>query len=515
MQRWFAALPTELFGSRSRLLVAQARLALLSGRVEAVEDLLDAAERALGNAADESYEPSVGRAASLLVNLPATIALARGILAELRGDAEGAIEFASRALAQIGEGEWVLETITRGHLAVADWLRGRLWEAERAFTSHIAQMRAAGERNLAAWGCHYLAQVQRAQGRLDAALRTYQHALEVAAPPDQPALPAAGVAYVGIAEVEYQRGDLATAGRQANEGIPLCRQLAYTQPLANGLATLAWIRQATGDPAGALEAIEEATQVAPSPAVANLLNTVPAQRARLLLAQGNVAAAADWTEQRGLGTDDEPRYTREPEYLVLARVLLAQDRPDEALRLLGRLHGLAATQQRTGSVVEIQALQALALAARGDGTAAVATLAEALMLACSQGYVRVFVDEGKPMANLLGPFVMAQRKDQAAARVPLAYLGRLVQAFEHEVTGAARRGRSGTAIVPGSIAALSDRELEVLDLLAAGKQNREIADELFVAVDTVKKHVTHIFDKLGAANRTEATARARELGLLH
>jgi tetratricopeptide (TPR) repeat protein len=148
---------------------------------------------------------------------------------------------------------------------------------------------------MAASGCHFLGQVQRAQGRLDAALRTYRQALEITAPPGQPALPAAGVGHVGMAEVAYQQGDLDAALRHVTEGIPQCQQFNYTQPLATGLATLAWIRQATGDQAGALAAIGEAGQAAPGPDVTSLLNPVPAQRARLLLAQGDIAPApANW-----------------------------------------------------------------------------------------------------------------------------------------------------------------------------------------------------------------------------
>jgi LuxR family maltose regulon positive regulatory protein len=217
---------------------------------------------------------------------------------------------------------------------------------------------------------------------------------------------------------------------------------------------------------GALDALEEDWRVASRLGVTSLLNPVPALRARLLLAQGDLAAAVRWTQERGLGEDDEVSYPREPEYLVLARVLLAQDVPDRALALLDRLHALAAAQGRTGSVIEIQALRAVALAAAGDQAGAATTLAGTLGLASPEGYVRVFADEGAPMHTL------------------------------------------------GLVETLSERELEVLRLLAEGKPNREIADELYVAVDTVKKHVTHIFEKLGAANRTQATARARELGLL-
>ncbi|MDF2739551.1 MAG: ATP-dependent transcriptional regulator [Actinomycetia bacterium] len=518
LQRWLASLPPELVGSRPRLLLTQALLALVSGRVEAVEGPLDAAERALAGhagAADEPYQPSVGRAASLVANVPAAIAVGRAFLAELRGDADREITFARQALAELDEDEWMLDAYTRLHLAVAEWLGGRPPEAERALASSLAGWRAAGERFLTALSCHYLGQVQRAQGRLGAALGTYQQALEVAAAPGRPALPGAGIAYVGLAEVAYQRGELDTAVWHVTEGIGLCRQLGYRQPLATGLATLAWIRQAGGDPAGALEAIGEAERVAPGPGVASLLNPVPAQRARLLLAQGDVAGALQWTKDCGLGAGQAVvSYPREREYLVLARVLVAQGRPDQALEVLERLHAAAAAQGRSGSVIEIQALQALARWEGGDQAGALAALDEALALAWPEGYVRVFVDEGAPMAALLGGLIAAQRAGGTAAGIPLSYLRRLLQALEERAVPVGPQARRGTVVVPGLVEPLSDRELEVLRLVAAGRPNREIAEELVVVLDTVKKHVGRVLDKLGAANRTQAVARARELGLL-
>src|SRR5215831_8814326 len=274
-------------------------------------------------------------------------------------------------------------------LALADRLRGRLDDAERGFTASLAGWRAAGERGSAVLVCDLLGRVHLAGGRLDAALGTFQLALEIATEPGQPALPVAGIAYAGMAEVEYQRDELEAALRHVTEGIARLRPVNHTAPMATGLARLSWIRQATGDAVGALEAIGEAERVAPSPAVTGLANPVPAQRARLLLAQGNVAAADRWTQQHGLGPEDELSYPHEQEYLVLARVLLAQGRPGEALALLDRLLGQAAGQDRMGSVIEIQALRVLALAAGGDEPGAVNTLAEALILAFPQGYIRV------------------------------------------------------------------------------------------------------------------------------
>ena len=208
------------------------------------------------------------------------------------------------------------------------------------------------------------------------------------------------------------------------------------------------------------------------------------------------------------------RVTRaEPGYLVLARVLLAQQRPAEALALLDRLHAAAVAQDRVGSVIEAGALRALALAACGQDADAVNVLADVLTLACPQGYVRVFADEGPPMAALLTRLIAAQRAGHATG-VPLGCLARLQRAFD---VGPARPGpRSGTApvAVPGLVDQLTSRELEVLTMLAAGKSNQAIAGQLVVTLDTVKKHVSHVLGKLGAANRTEAVTRARELGLI-
>ncbi len=505
IRRWVSALPPDLAGSRPRLLLVQALMTATGGNLGAVEPLLGAAERAAASAAEEPFEPTAGRAGSMLVNVPALIALHRSYLAQLRGDAENTAAFAQRVLAELGGGERLVESLAQWNLAVAEWLRGRPTQAARAFASSIAAWRTVGQHTLSAYGGYQLGQVQQAQGRLDAAARTCLQAMEFAARPGQPAPPTAGPAYVGLAEVAYQRNELDTALRQVTDGIALCRRFVYSAPLAAGLVTLAWIREAMGDPAGAREAMGEAGEASPGPA--GPLNPASAQQARLLLAQGDVAGVARWAQQNGLGPDDEPDYAREPGHLVLARMLLAQDRPGRALALLDRLHGAAATPDRAGSLIEIGALRALALAASGDEEGAVTALTGALMLACPQGYVRVLADEGAPMAALLGRLIAAQRTGRAAAEVPLGYLARLQRAF-------AAGPPASNPCPSGIVNPLTSRELEVLEMLAAGRSNLAIAGELVVTLDTVKKHVGHVLGKLGAANRTEAVARARELNLL-
>ena len=376
IDRWLSVLPAEVVRSRPRLLLAQAHMAADSGHPEVVEPLLDAVDCAPPCWADEPFEPASGAAASFLINVPALTTLNRSYLAQLHGDAEATAAFATQTLAESQPEEGALSATAHGFLAVAEWLRGRLTEADQA---------------------------------------------------------------------------------------------------------------------------------APGPA--GLLNPVPAQRARLLLAQGDLPAATRFAQDNGLGPDDEPDYARESGHLVLARLLLAQDRPGQALALLDRLHSAAVAQGRTGSLIETGALRALALAATGDEAGAVTALAGALALACPQDYVRVFADEGPPMAVLLGRLVAAQRTGQAAAEVPLGYLARIQRAF-----GPGQPARD--LAPPGIVDPLTSRELEVLEKLAAGRSNQAIARELVVTLDTVKKHVGHVLGKLGAANRTEAVARARELSLI-
>jgi len=320
---------------------------------------------------------------------------------------------------------------------------------------------------------------------------------------------------VGLAGVLYERDELDAAREHATDGVALCRQLAYTRPLASGLVTLAWVRQAQGDRAGALDALGQAERIQLSPEVVGLINPVPAERARLAMAQGDVDVAVGWVRVRGLTAEDEPGYPREREYLVLARVLLAQQAPKRALGLLERLHARAAAQGRTGSVIEIRALQALARAASNDQAGALAALAEALTLAAPEGYLRVFIDEGPPMAALLRQLLAGRRQERPAIdAVPQDYLARLVEAFEQADLPVRLPVRTGGVVVAGLVEPLSARELEVLRLLAAGATNRAIAKQLVVTLDTVKRHVSNLFSKLEVANRTQAVARARELGLL-
>jgi LuxR family transcriptional regulator, maltose regulon positive regulatory protein len=531
LRRWLSALPAESVRDRPRLCLAQAYGAAMGFQLEALEALLDDAERALAISGDEPYADPAGRPVSVLANVPAGIAFLRASLARLRGDAAPAAGYNRQAVACLGEDDWLMRSFVRWNQAATDWLAGRLGPAERQLAEVLTERRAASEAVRRAGGeparvlhavaggaeffagflamrvCYDLGEVQRARGDLDAALATGRQALEVAGASSQAAY--TGIAHVSLAQVLYERNELDAALEHATRGVTLCRQLAFIAPLAAGLAVVARIRHAHGDAAGALEAMDEAGQAGLSPQVITLFNPVPSQQARLLLAQGDIRAAAQWTAAAGLSPDDEPDYPREPAYLVLARVLLARGDPGPAGTLLQRLLDAATSQGRVGSVIEIQALRALALDACGDHAGALGALTEALTLARRHGYVRVLADEGASMHTLLAKLA-APRPGQRP--IDPGHLDAVLRACR-QADPVRPQPRAATA-PPGLIEPLTDRELEVLRLLAAGESNQRIAHDLFVALDTVKKHVTHVLGKLGAANRTEAAARARQLGLI-
>ncbi len=225
--------------------------------------------------------------------------------------------------------------------------------------------------------------------------------------------------------------------------------------------------------------------------------------------QGRLAKALEWADEQGLSADDDISYLHEFEYITLARVLIAEYQSERvghsihaAMGLLERLLQAAQAKERTGSVIHVLVVQALAHQARGETTPAVASIERALTLAKPERYERVFVDEGQPMQTLLS--------ESLARGADPDYVTRLLTALEREV------GDEGAPLDPNQllIEPLSQRELEVLDLLAAGHTNQTIADELVIALSTVKKHVNNIFGKLGVASRTQAVSRARELNLL-
>jgi ATP/maltotriose-dependent transcriptional regulator MalT len=279
-----------------------------------------------------------------------------------------------------------------------------------------------------------------------------------------------------------------------------------------GYTALARLLQARGNIREALATLDALSNLAEQRHFPpHLVTQVTALRAQLDLALGNQAAAIRWADSIGLSLDDENlSYPREGEYLALARVRIAQVRDDpqrpflqDVLHLLDRLLGDAEAKARMGSVLEILIVRTLALEAQGERTSALSTLKRTLMLAAPEGYIRLFVDEGEPMLDLL-------RLAYMRGIVP-EYVATMLSAFGEQHTS----NFPLPAVHHRALAEpLTEREREVLSLLLEGASNREIARRLVLSVNTVKRHVYNICGKLGVQSRTQAIIRARSLNFV-
>ncbi|HET9920490.1 MAG TPA: LuxR C-terminal-related transcriptional regulator [Ktedonobacteraceae bacterium] len=539
---WLKALPDQVVRARPVLSVHYAGALLLSGELEGVEARLRDAERWLDTKADIRASSALASPAEMVVvdeeefrGLPGSIALYRAASALALGDVAGTMKYARRVLDLVSEDDHLRRGSAAGLLGLAYWTSGNLEAAYRSYASCMARVQRAGHISDAI-GCSIaLADIRIAQGRLREAMSTCERGLQLATEQGAPVLRGAADMYVGMSELHRERDNLNAATQHLLRSKELGVLAGLPQNRYRWCVAMAHIREAQGDLDGALDLLSEAESVYMGDFFPNV-HPVGAWKTRVRVAQGRVGEALDWAREQGLEVSDDLSYLREFEHITLARVLLARSKSEradrsisEAVGLLERLLKAAEEGERTGSVIEILVLQALAHQVQGDIPAALVPLERALTLAEPEGYVRIFVDEGPPMALLLAKLHERSRKRPRAAstNVPLAYIERLLALLRGE--RAARPGddeaQEGTSPVATSSPAapapaqplldpLTERELEVLRLIAAGLSNREIAAQLVLALSTVKSYVNTIYSKLQVESRTQAVARARALHLL-
>jgi LuxR family maltose regulon positive regulatory protein len=357
-----------------------------------------------------------------------------------------------------------------------------------------------------------------AQGRLRQAMRTYEQALQLANSQGAPVLRGTADIYVGMSDLERERNDLQSATQHLLHSQELGEHAGFPQNRYRWRVAMARIREAEGDLDGALDLFDEAERLYMSDFSPNV-RPIAALKTRVWLAQGRLGEALDWAREQGLSARDDLSYGREFEHITLARVLLAQYKSNhaensilDAKGLLQRLLQAAEADERTGSIIEILILQALAHQMRDDVPAALAPLSRALRLAEPEGYLRTLVDEGPPMVHLLS----------AAARQGILpdYIGTLLAAFPETLEardlrlGDAAQAASLKPRAPDLVEPLSQRELDVLRLLRTELSGPDIARELMVSLNTLRTHTKNIYDKLGVNNRRAAVHRAEELKLL-
>ena len=355
-----------------------------------------------------------------------------------------------------------------------------------------------------------LARLYAIQGQLHRAFETYQEAGKFAREAGNGHHGGIGIVDAGIAGILYEWNDLETALTHIKEGMEFIPYWSKTDDLALAYANLARIQQAQGNTAAALDTIEKGAQAIHTSGVfPEAREEVVTGEIRLRLPQGNSLATGLWASslEKDLSLGDPFRFGNELAHITLARLYMIQRKLDECLGLLSRLEANAQSGGRTGRVIEILILKALTMQKLGEPTQALAILAKSLELAEPEGYIRVFVDEGQSMQLLIAQWLALTNAS------PLRdYAIHLLSQFDAELQRITTQEKSTPATE--LVEPLSKREMEVLYLMALGRTNQEIAQQLVVAIGTIKAHAASIYRKLDAANRTEAVARARLLGIL-
>jgi LuxR family maltose regulon positive regulatory protein len=464
----------------------------LTGHLDQVEPTLRTAEGLFS-----PLEPAIE--AKIMLG---SIAAVRAYMANLHGETQLAANYALGALEYLpvsNDFSCSMRSVATSIRGDASWINGNLEEAKSAYLEAVQISRVADNIYMNIIAKSNLADVLIEQGELHQAARIYTETLQNARRPDGQELPIADRLFAGLGGISYEWNHLEAASQHTQRCIELCQQWGNYNLLAKSYVMLAWVEQASSNLINAQEAMRAAelmlNEQRLSPRQSNLVKLA---LAHWWIIQGSLERASQLVQRLGLTLDNEIPYAREPEFLLLLRLLVAQGEYDAAQSLAERLLHKAEAAKRARRVIEVLILQSLSLQRKKDMDQALATLERALALAQPEGYCRVFLDEGEPMAKLLFQ-AKAHRIGQGYASELLSALG---EVFITELPPAQ------LLIEP-----LTLRELEVLKLIEAGYSNQDIADKLVISMPTVKRHISNIYAKLSVESRTQAVSIGRELRL--
>jgi LuxR family transcriptional regulator, maltose regulon positive regulatory protein len=510
---WLNALPDALVHSHARLCLYYALMLMFTNQLDAAEARVSEAEQSVRSDMP-AYQARVilGWAAGIRANL-----------ARFSGDLARCVTLSHQTLELVPETEVMMRAAAALGPAQAFLVSGDVTaEVERLVAATVAPLRATGDLFALLTSITFLARLQVLQGRLREAAATYEQVLRLVAGQEVLRLLVGSAAYYfGLGDLLREWNDLDAAERFLAQGMDQLRGTLSVdaEVITLGYTTQACLKLARGDYSRALATLDEFELLARRRNfVTHIVARGYAVRAQVELAQGNLAAAIHWANTSGLRVEDDLCYLREREYLTLARVRIAQGRNDrnalllqESLHFLDRLLRDAEGKARMHSAIEILILRALAFQAQGDYLEALTALERAVRLGEPEGYFRIFLDEGEPLLQLLSK-LRATGHDASSYLMALLAEGEL--SIREHIAPRSRLKELHSKASQSLLDPLSERELEVLHLMADGDSNYEIAEQLVLAVSTVKRHVSNIFSKLAVTSRTQAVARAREFGML-
>jgi LuxR family transcriptional regulator, maltose regulon positive regulatory protein len=499
---WVKKLPAAAICSRPRLCLQLGSAYMDAGEPETSEIHLQNAERALSGVTDQAEAKS----------LAGNIALIRASNAQNQGDLTETVKYAELSLQLIPEDDIYARASAAITLEFTHWTTGNLEASLRGMYAWIGDMRRLGNQMFAIASAFAVADMQVLLGHLGEAEKTLEHAIQEAAALGPEAESVTTHHHLGLALLAHERGD----DKAAAEHLQSAAQLGKSSTLVDWPYRWNMAQARTKESAGeweeALELLDEAKRLYVKNPVP-MLQPVDAHKARVYLKQGQLAKAQVWAREQTTSMEDEIRYLDEYDHLTQVRVQLAEGSFVGINDLLGCLLTLAETQKRAGSMIEILLTQALVHQAQDNQSQALAALERALVVAEPEGYLRTFVDEGQPMRLLILDF-RARIEEQGHPDVHrlFGYANKLLAAFPPSMEAVSQSKIANPT--SETVEPLTDRELEILHLIAEGRSNTEISQRLYLALSTVKGHNLRIFNKLQVQNRTQAVARARQLGFI-
>ena len=507
---WAEQLPLSVRRVRPVLLTQIGLCYMDTGNVEASESRLRDAERCLELPRNEMIVVENEQ----FRTLPARIAFARAYNAQAQNHFADVVKYIETALEIIPPDDQYMQAQASSILSTAYWAGGELDKAFALMSGWVDAAQQAGNFVFAVAASFGKADILITQGRLRDAMLVYRTALELASAHAAENFTAHH--HLGLGLLYHEIGDDEHAAQHLQKGFELGRQATIVDWMYRKNLAQAQLKEAEGDLKAALDFLDETKRFYVRTPIPNL-RPIDAMKTQIHLKQGHLVKAQEWAKKCNISLKDAPDHLHEYERLTLAKIALAEYQNDhneqhiqDVLRALDGQLLLAKEQNRSRSQIDILILQAYALHAKGDLAKAASSLEQALSRAEPESYLRLFLNEGAALrALILGLRLLIEKSGHSLHD----YIEKLLAAFSQS---AQAQGSISNIQHPTSelIDPLSDRELEVLRLIAQGLSNNEICEKLFVALSTVKGHNLRIFSKLQAKSRTEAVARARELSLL-